>query len=204
MKSATNAGPLARDSEALSSLLDGELDAEHCQSLLAALCADPALRSSWVAFHVVGDALRSSEVAAGHSAGFCDRVAAAIAQEPTVFAPVAARARGTTSTRVRRYVLPGLAVAASAAVLGFVVVPMMQAPPAVVQHAALPAPSVVAGVVATANPTAASVASGRAASTVANARAFQAYLLAHREMTSGAALPRATPYLRPAADSADR
>lgn len=202
MKSATNAGPLARDSEALSSLLDGELEAEHCESLLAALCADPALRSSWVSFHVVGDALRSSEVAAGHSAAFCDRVAAAIAQEPTVLAPAAARARGA-STRVRRYVLPGLAVAASAAVLGFVVVPMMQTPPSAVQQAALPAPSVVAGAVATANPTAASVAGGRAASTVANARAFQAYLLAHREMTSGAALPRATPSLRPAADSAD-
>jgi sigma-E factor negative regulatory protein RseA len=201
MNSAANAGPLSRDREALSSLLDGELDAEHSQSVLAALCADPGLRSHWVAFHVVGDALRSSEVAAGHSAGFCQRVAAAVAQEPTVLAPrAAARERGA---RLRRYGLPGLAVAASAAVLGFIVVPMMQTPSPAVQQAALPAPSVVAGVVATANPTAASVASGRAASTVANARAFQAYLLAHREMTSGAALPRATPYLRPAADSAD-
>lgn len=200
MKSAANAGPGARDSEALSSLLDGELDGEESQSMMAALCTDPGLRSNWIAFHVVGDALRSSEVAAGHSAGFCERVAAAIAQEPTVLAPAAARTRGA---RLRRYGLPGLAVAASAAVLGFVVVPMMQTPSPAVQQAALPAPSTAAGVVASASPTAASVATGRAASTVANARAFQAYLLAHREMTSGAALPRATPYLRPAADSAD-
>lgn len=198
MKSATNSGPSARDCEALSGLLDGQLDAEHGRSLLAAVCADPALRSEWIAFHVVGDALRSSEVAASHSASFCDRVAAAIAHEPTVLAPASARAGGA---RVRRYVLPGLAVAASAAVLGFVVVPMMQAPSSAVQQAA--APMAIAGGVANVNPTAASLASGRAASTVASARAFQAYLLAHREMTSGAALPRATPYLRPAADAAD-
>jgi sigma-E factor negative regulatory protein RseA len=200
MNSATNAGPVARDSEAVSSLLDGELDAEHCRSLLAAVCTDRALRSQWIAFHVVGDALRSSEVAAGHSADFGDRVAAAVALEPTVLAPAAARVR---ATRLRRYALPGLAVAASAAVLGFIVVPMMQAPSPAVQQAALPAAAVVAGGIAQSNPAVATAAAGRAASTVANARAFQAYLLAHREMTSGAALPRATPYLRPAADSAD-
>jgi hypothetical protein len=35
---------------------------------------------------------------------------------------------------------------------------------------------------------------------VANARALQAYLAAHRELTAGVALPRATPYLRASAE----
>ncbi len=157
---------------------------------MAALCADPELRSEWVSFHVVGDALRSSEVAAAHSTAFCERVAAAIGCEPTVLAP-----RSISALRqVRRFFVPGLAVAASAAVIGFVAVPLLQSGPAPVQQVAvreLPAPP--AGEPST----------RRAASTVANVRALDAYLVAHRELTSGVAMPRATPYLRSTAEATD-
>jgi negative regulator of sigma E activity len=147
------------------------------------------LRAHWAAFHAVGDALRSTEVAAAHSTSFCLRVSEAIAREPTVLAP-----RATVGgLRLRRYLAPGLAVAASAAVIGFVAVPLMKvsAPPVVpaVQQAAVQ-PS------ATATAVTADEGARRAATTVANARALQAYLVAHRELTTGAALPRATPYLR--------
>jgi hypothetical protein len=64
-----------------------------------------------------------------------------------------------------------------------------------VQAAAVPPPAAVA----TAEH-ADEVAARRAAATVANARALQAYLAAHRELTTGAAFPRATPYLRTATD----
>jgi len=49
----------------------------------------------------------------------------------------------------------------------------------------------------------AAAAARRAAATVANARALQAYLAAHRELTTGAAFPRATPYLRTATDQSE-
>jgi sigma-E factor negative regulatory protein RseA len=175
--------------ESMSCLVDGELGQEEARRLMAALCADPELRSEWISFHVVGDALRSSEVASAHSISFCQRVAAAIALEPTVLAP---RSVGVVR-QMRRFAIPALAVAASAAVIGYVAVPMLQ-PTAPVQQAAVrsqpPAP--------VADPSA-----RRAASTVANARALDAYLVAHRELAAGVALPRATPYLRSTAEATD-
>jgi sigma-E factor negative regulatory protein RseA len=177
--------------ESMSCLVDGELGEEEARRLMAALCADPELRTEWISFHVVGDALRSSEVAAAHSMSFCERVAAAIAHEPTVLAP---RSIGVLR-QVRRFAIPTLAVAASVAVIGYVAVPMLQPTgSAPVQQAAvrsLPAPAPVA------EP------SRRAASTVANARALDAYLVAHRELGSGVALPRAMPYLRSTAEATD-
>src|SRR5215468_1895500 len=73
--------------ESMSCLIDGELRPEEAERLIAALRADPDLRAEWVSFHVVGDALRSSDVAAEHSTAFCERVAAALIQEPALLAP---------------------------------------------------------------------------------------------------------------------
>jgi sigma-E factor negative regulatory protein RseA len=172
--------------ELLSRLMDGELSPDEANRLLESLCADAQLRSQWTAYHVVGDALRSNEVAAEHSAAFCSRVAEAVSREPTVLAP-----RGATrGLPLRRYLAPGLAVAASVAVIGFVAVPLMRttAPTTPSVQQATIQPSIA--------PPAAAEGARRAAATVANARAMQAYLAAHRELTTGAALPRATPYLR--------
>jgi sigma-E factor negative regulatory protein RseA len=192
MNKAPVVAALRPECELLSSLMDGELSPDEANRLLESLCADTQLRRQWSAYHVAGDALRSHEVAAVHSAAFCSRVAEAISREPTVLAP-----RATTPVApLRRYLVPGLAVAASVAVIGFVAVPLMRttAPTPAVQQAAVQ-PSV-------APPTAADGAR-RAAATVANARAMQAYLAAHRELTTGAALPRATPYLRTTTEQAE-
>ena len=186
------------DAETLSCLMDGELDPEQAAALIAALCADDELRAEWIAFHLAGDALRSTEVASAHSNSFCMSVAAAIAREPAIVAPRAWTRHGAP---LRRYILPGLAVAASAAVIGFVAIPLLrnvdtQAP---VQAAAVQAPP--AAVATAEHPD--ELAARRAAATVANARALQAYLAAHRELTTGAAFPRATPYLRTATDQSE-
>lgn len=174
------------DWEALSCLADGELEGAAADALLTALCRDPALRREWITLHIVGDALRSGDVAAVHSDSFCERVRVALEGEPTVLAP-----RATQSGRsrpLRAYLLPGVAIAASAAVIGFVAVPLLQAPPAVQPVVATaPAPATVPAAVAT---------SRRAAATMANTRVFDVYLSAHREVATGVALPRATPYLR--------
>ena len=185
------------DAETLSSLMDGELDPEQAAALISVLCADDELRAEWIAFHLAGDALRSTEVASAHSKSFCMSVAEAIAREPAIVAPRAWAGQGSP---LRRYILPGLAVAASVAVIGFVAIPLMRSsePQMPVQAAVPPPPAAVA-----AAEHADEVAARRAAATVANARAMQAYLAAHRELTTGAAFPRATPYLRTATDPSE-
>jgi sigma-E factor negative regulatory protein RseA len=180
--------------EALSSLVDGELDPAAADSLLTALCRDAELRNEWVTLHIVGDALRSSEVAAVHSTSFCARVAAALESEPTVLAPRPPQAN--RSGTLRRYLAPGVAIAASAAVIAFVAVPLLQSPATVA-----PSQQVATTAVPIAAVPSASEVSRRAAATVANARAFDVYLAAHRELASGVALPRATPYLRTPGDA---
>jgi len=190
-----NPPPVPCNKETLSSLMDGEVDNRTVSGLLATLCSSSELRTRWIAFHVVGDALRSSEVAASHSDGFCARLAEAIAREPAIAAP---RALGRSSP-LRRYVVPGIAVAASVAVIGFIAVPLVRnAETLQVQQAVAPSAQTVAAVAPAERPEEA--AARRAAATVANARSLQAYLAAHRELTSGVALPRATPYLRASAE----
>lgn len=188
--------------EALSSLVDGELDPREAGDLIAALCSDPQLRARWTAFHAVGDALRSSEVAATHSAAFCTRLRSALEQEPAILAPRNLQRRSP----LRRFLAPGLAVAASAAVIGFVAVPLMRSespsttPSAVVSRPAAPDTAVATAVT---TPKAAQSADADARRTVAaaqRARPLDAYLVAHRELMGGAALPRATPYLRNAGE----
>lgn len=173
------------DLEHLSALIDGELDAHERAAVLDALCRDPALQRRWSDLQLVGDALRSSEVAACHVEGFCARVHVALVDEPTVLAPRRARPAW------RRYALPGVAVAASVAAIAFVAVPLLKAPAGdVLAERSAPA----ATVVAVEQP--AAQGPGKAASAIANARALDAYFAAHRELTGATPLPRATAYLR--------
>lgn len=181
------------DIEHLSSLIDGELDAREAAAVLDALCRDAELQRRWSDLQLVGDALRSSEVAACHMEGFCDRVRTALASEPTVLAPPPRRARPAW----RRFSVPGLAIAASMAAIAFVAVPLLRAPaPDVMAQRPLPATT---GVVAATAAVAASQAEAKAAAAIANARALDPYFAAHRELTGGSPLPRAAAYLRPGA-----
>src|SRR5512139_1466124 len=177
------------DIEHLSSLIDGELDAHETAAVLDALCRDAELQRRWSDLQLVGDALRSTEVAACHVDGFCARVRDALADEPTVLAPRAVR------PRLRRYAIPGIAVAASVAAIAFIAVPLLRAP-AIEVAAQKQSPAFAAApVVATADQQQAQAAS-KAATAIANARALDPYFAAHRELTGGTPLPRATAYLR--------
>src|SRR5512139_408902 len=180
------------DIEHLSSLIDGELDAHETAAVLDALCRDAELQRRWSDLQLVGDALRSTEVAACHVDGFCDRVRTSLASEPTVLAP-----RRLARPAWRRYALPGLAVAASVAALAFVAVPFLQAPaPDVLAQKQPPAtaPAAVSTAVL-----ASSQAEAKAAAAIASARALDPYFAAHRELTGSSPLPRAAAYLRPGA-----
>lgn len=174
------------DIEHLSSLIDGELDDHEATAVLDALCRDPELQRRWSDLQLVGDALRSTDVAACHVEGFCARVRNALAEEPTVLAPRRAP-RG-----LRRYVVPGFAVAASMAAIAFVAVPLLRAPGP--DLAAQKQPAAGAPVVATADE--AVPQAQKAAAAIASARALDAYFAAHRELTGGTPLPRAAAYLR--------
>ncbi len=119
--------PVAENSEPpsdalwLSCLMDGELDGDRCDQVLQQLMRDGSSQRLWMDMHIVGDALRSSEVACLHDTRFCERVQARLAEEPRIVAPRWGRERV-----VQRVVLPGMAVVAAVAVLAVVVLPQLR------------------------------------------------------------------------------
>src|SRR5690606_38900115 len=79
----------ARATERLSALVDGELD----DGLTARTCArwheHPDMRATWHAWHLIGDVLRSEDLASdpAHDAAFLRALRARLAHEPVVLAP---------------------------------------------------------------------------------------------------------------------
>ncbi|HLX80678.1 MAG TPA: sigma-E factor negative regulatory protein [Burkholderiales bacterium] len=68
----------------ISALVDGELERHEAASPLDALGNDEAAREAWRTYNLIGDAMRDTRML---SAGFAGRVAARLAEEPTVMAP---------------------------------------------------------------------------------------------------------------------
>ena len=77
------------DLERLSELVDGEADPAVAGRLCAAWHGDETLRKAWHAWHLIGDALRSQDLAspALHDAAFLQALRARLATEPVVLAP---------------------------------------------------------------------------------------------------------------------
>ena len=68
----------------ISALMDGELEGREAAGPLDALKSDGEARDCWRAYHLIGDAMRDTRMLSG---GFAARVAAKLADEPTVMAP---------------------------------------------------------------------------------------------------------------------
>jgi len=68
----------------ISALMDGELERHESAPPLDALKAGGEARDAWRAYHLIGDAMRDMRML---SDGFAARVAAKLAEEPTVMAP---------------------------------------------------------------------------------------------------------------------
>jgi sigma-E factor negative regulatory protein RseA len=68
----------------ISEFMDGELDDRAARPVIDALGSDDEARHAWLAYHLIGDALRDSRPL---SAGFTARVVRALEAEPTVLAP---------------------------------------------------------------------------------------------------------------------
>lgn len=175
------------DAFQLSCLLDGELNGPERDHVLDRLMHDADALRLWSTMHVVGDAIRSSEVACTHRTHFQARLAACLADEPAVVAPRWARERRRVLWRV---VLPGAAVVAAAAMLMVVAVPQLRG-------GAGEKTSLTAG-----NSTAVP-GTGNALNVTAiqasNTRPIYPYLQAHREFAPGGVLPPSAPYLRTSA-----
>jgi sigma-E factor negative regulatory protein RseA len=101
--------------EQLSAFADGELPRAEAGLLLARLAREPALRARWERYHAIGEALRDG-LPARYPRSLAARVAAALEPEPTH--------AGARRARYGRHAMPlvGMAVAASVAVMGVLVV----------------------------------------------------------------------------------
>jgi sigma-E factor negative regulatory protein RseA len=114
--------------EQISAFADGELADSHIDMALAAL-RQPCGKAAWDAYHRIGDALRSDELATELSDGFAARMAARLDAEPTIVAPAATGQFGISAPPVhdaaandavagrglKRFALPGLVAVAAAA-----------------------------------------------------------------------------------------
>ncbi len=71
--------------QTLSQLLDGELSQEEMEYALDDLLADPEMQKSWRAQHTLRAVIKGDTIQA--SCDIVDKVALAIAEEPTIIAP---------------------------------------------------------------------------------------------------------------------
>ena len=181
--------PLPGDAETFSAWFDGEATDPAAEAAFAArLVRDPALRRQYEHWCLVGDALRSHEVAAHHSPRLCARINTALEAEPAILAPRAlprAMPRG-----LRRNVASGAAVAAAFAVLAFFALPQLRS--------ALPGGAADPGAgIARVQPGAPSAtAPASLAMEAARRQRLEPYLQAHRDLAGQGVMPAAAIYLR--------
>jgi sigma-E factor negative regulatory protein RseA len=167
----------------VSALMDDALEDGPRKALFDRLAHDPSLRQTWLEYHLIGDVLRGSTVTRSDVA---DRVLAALAQEPTVLAPmrVLARKRG-----MLRLALP---IAASIMGIGAVAwVAQTLTPPPVGAVAALQSLAPLA-----AAPVPASAVGPRDAIELASFSQVRPYLFAHQGYSLQSGIQGVTPYVR--------
>lgn len=111
----------------LSSLMDGELDASAVGRACGQWRDDAEVRANWHAYHLIGDVLRSDELAShgGHDAAFLAAFRQRLAQEPVVLAPAPMVAVQVAVTRRRAWATPAAVAAGFVAVAGVLVVTQM-------------------------------------------------------------------------------
>lgn len=112
--------------EQMSALADGELDSAAVAAACAAWRADAAVRNSWQAYQLIGDVLRSDDLATdpARDAEFLARLRTRLASEPVILAPPAlSQPSGDRGGDVQRAARGGRVWKASGAVAaGFVAV----------------------------------------------------------------------------------
>ncbi len=151
----------------LSALADGELDAAATVAAAAQWRSDGQAREAWHAYHLIGDVMRSEELASdtARDAAFLRRLARRLAEEPVVLAPQPAAARVSERPRDRAsagrsrwsWTMPAAVAAGFMAVASVLVVmrgtaPFAEGEAVVARFFGGPGPVVVAGTGAPAAP----------------------------------------------------
>lgn len=172
--------------EALSALMDGELDPDQADAVLDALCRDDALAAEWRRMHQIRGLLRDG---AEQTFDISAAVREAIADDPNYLLPAIAPARATTHWL--RYAVGG-ALAASVALATVIGLRQWQAPGATGQLAAQTSGAITGPIVAT------GLASGEVRGPVAahQPSRLDAYWAAHADNALLAGQDSMTPLLR--------
>jgi sigma-E factor negative regulatory protein RseA len=180
--------PAQASRQLLSDLVDGELDAAGCAQASALWAAGEAAsrcRSTWHSYQLIGDVLRSEDLAQppGRDEAFLQRLRVRLADEPAVLAP-APRAvpAAAQAARPRRRLPAALAAGVMGLGAALVAVQWSSAPPARPLAAAQPTPASAEPVRSTVVATPTVSAGGQV---VRDAR-LDRYLRAHREYGSAA------------------
>lgn len=204
--------PAAEDVEALSALVDGEANEAGLIRTCRHWRHDERLRRDWHAYHLIGDVLRSEELA-DHSAAderFLQTLRLRLAQEPAVLAPLpptepaldpaATTATGTAQvlalpgrrTSLRRWGAP-IGIAAGVMLVASAVM--------VTRPDSASSSGVVAAVTqpATPEPTLTTLPDRQRA----QAAQFDPYFFAHQQFQNATAIGPASSFLRSAAYEAD-
>lgn len=208
--------------QALSALADGQADAALAAFASAAWRDDPGLRQRWHAYHLIGDVLRSEDLAdCRHDADFLSRLRSRLEQEPVVLAPAAVSTPATSGETaqaqprrglLRQWATPVAVAAGFMAVVGVLTVTRVPVTPDAIgapQLAqAVPAPVVPAfsglvGPVAVVEADARERIESTNPMLIRDARLDQ-YLAAHKQFGGGSALGMPAGFLRSATFDAPR
>ncbi len=197
--------------ETLSALVDGEADAGIVSQACVAWREHAATRATWHAYHLIGDVMRSEDLAAAprRDAAFLARLRGQLAMEPVVLAPQPLPVVSPAAARRRRSWMGPAAVAAGfVAVAGVLVV--LRSPAPLEAGAPLAAASAPAGegaiVPVAATATGGPAVTEAAAETEALVRNGQVmrdarldrYLAAHKQFAGSSALGVPSSFLRSA------
>ncbi len=191
--------------EEFSALVDGELGPDGLVRACASWRSDARSRQTWHAYHLIGDVLRSDDLAShpDRDVDFLNRLRERLADEPVVLAPPAVPAvPAIAGRRALRHWRAGAAVAAGfVAVAGVLVVMRSPVPQAEPELARAPVVSPVVPVAADAGvEQAAYVTDGRV---MRDAR-LDRYLAAHQQFAGASALGVPSAFLRSATNDASK
>jgi sigma-E factor negative regulatory protein RseA len=177
--------------ELISALADGQLRGEAFARGVEVAASDPVAREAWHTYHLIGDVLRSGELAAGTlPATFLSRLQARLQQEqglPTATSaqqqaePALPQREAANDASFRWKLVAGVASVAAVAAIGWTVVAGLAAKPDQGQLAAAGAGTVIAG-------------SERGAM-IRDPR-LDEFLAAHRQLGSASALQMPAGFLR--------
>lgn len=191
--------------EELSALVDGELAADGVRRACAAWRSDSDTRQAWHAYQLIGDVLRSDDLASSpaRDEDFLKKLRGRLADEPVVLAPQAtpvAPATVSTGRRLRRWHAGAAVAAGFVAVAGVLVVTRSPVPAPAPGLAQAPAAVVPVAVSADAGvESAAFVTDGKV---IRDAR-LDRYLAAHQHFAGASALGVPSAFLRGATATSD-